>query len=230
MQQQREEAEKKRLALEKKAATQQLVIDTAQQISSLTTAAANVFKAESGKGLLGILFALSAIGVLFATFAKAKALASKSATPPKFRKGGKVDGRTHEEGGEAVTDYDGHVFGEVEKGEWIIGTQPSREHDQFLQKLNEGKYRGVPLANIVDRSVFNTPLSGAEPRINRIEQQHREAKDAQQYRAIVEAQERVGERIVRAITEKETVMPWKNGYREKVRKGSTVITKTVLPE
>lgn len=230
LQQQREEAEKKRLALEKKAATQQLVIDTAQQISSLTTAAANVFKAESGKGLLGILFALSAIGVLFATFAKAKALASKSATPPKFRKGGKVDGRTHEEGGEAVTDYDGHVFGEVEKGEWIIGTQPSREHDKFLQKLNEGKYRGVPLANIVDRSVFNTPLSGAEPRISRIEQQHREAKDAQQYRAIVEAQERVGERIVRAITEKETVMPWKNGYREKVRKGSTVITKTVLPE
>lgn len=230
LQAQRDEAEKKRLALEKRAATQQLVIDTAQQVSSLTTAAANVFKAESGKGLLGILFALSAIGVLFSTFSKAKALAAKSATPPKFRKGTKLEGPTHEGGGLAISDAAGNVVGEAEGGEWLIGTAPSREHDGFLKRLNKGEFRGVPLDRILPRNQAESPISGAVPRINRLEGEHHAARERMEYKAIVEAQERVGNRIVQAITEQPTIYPWKGGYKEVRRNGNVISKNTQIPE
>ena len=34
----------------------------------------------------------------------------------------------------------------IEKGEWIIGTEHSREHSDFLANLNDGKYSGIDIA------------------------------------------------------------------------------------
>lgn len=79
----RKEYEEK-LALQRKAeedsrrlARVQQQLDTAQQVSSLLTATANIWSAEGLKGLLGVPLAIAATGAMWASFISAKAQASK---------------------------------------------------------------------------------------------------------------------------------------------------------
>ena len=225
----RDEAEKKRLELQRKAARQQLLVDSAQQISSLATGAANVLKAESNKGLLGVLFAIGAIATLFAVFAKAKATAAKASEIPKFRKGTKLQGPPHEHGGLAISDSAGRTVGEAEGGEWLIGSQPSREHDAFLKRLNAGQYRGVDLVAVASKATYNTPLTGIEGRTQEMQRLRADAEQSQHFEALVKAYEKGASKIVRAIEEKPIPMPWKDGYRLERTKGNVTTIETVTP-
>lgn len=225
----RDEAEKKRLELQRKAARQQLLVDSAQQISSLATGAANVLKAESNKGLLGVLFAIGAIATLFAVFAKAKATAAKASEIPKFRKGTKLQGPPHEHGGLAISDSAGRTVGEAEGGEWLIGSQPSREHDTFLKRLNAGQYRGVDLVAVASKATYNTPLTGVVGRTQEMQRLRADAEQSQHFEALVKAYEKGASKIVRAIEEKPIPMPWKDGYRLERTKGNVTTIETVTP-
>jgi hypothetical protein len=149
LQAQRRKAAQDRLNLERKAATQQLIIDSAQQGSSLATMAANVIKAESNKGLLGVAFAISAIAFMFKIFAQAKANSQKLSDIPKLRKGKKLEGNTHEGGGNDIFVGGRHRY-EAEAGEWLIGTKPSRLHDRFLSRLNNGEFDNYDLGKIFE--------------------------------------------------------------------------------
>lgn len=231
LQKQREEAEKKRLDLQKKAVRQQLLIDSAQQVSSLATGAANVLKAESNKGLLGVLFAIGAIATLFSVFAKAKATAAKSAADvPKFRKGTKLEGPSHENGGLAISDSYGRTVGEAEGGEWLIGSQPSREHDAFLKRLNAGQFKGVDLMAQTRVASYNSPLTGVTSRTRELQQQRERIEHGQHFEALVRAYEKGATRIVEAIEQKPVAMPWRDGYRIETKTGNVKTIEKVRPE
>jgi hypothetical protein len=146
------EAEEERLELERKAANQRLVQDSLQQASSLALAAAQLISAESSKGLIGIATAAAGLALLFSIFSKAKANAREFSSVPKLRKGKKLKGRTHEQGGNPIYIANDPAPGpayEAEKDEWLIGTAPSREHDKHLEKLNDGEYAGLDLVKIL---------------------------------------------------------------------------------
>lgn len=83
----------KRLELEKKAARQRLIVDSLQQASQLTLAAATLLK-EGSKGFIpGLIIAASGIALIFRIIAQAKANATQFSGPPKFRTGTEfVDG------------------------------------------------------------------------------------------------------------------------------------------
>lgn len=226
-----EEAKKQREAAlkeEAKARRSQILLDSIGQLSSLATASANIFKALSPIPFAGIPLAIATIGLMFGAFAKAKADALKAASVPKFRKGTKLEGRSHEAGGLAISDEHGNIVGEAEGNEWLIGTKPSREHDTFLKRLNQGEFEGVNLDRVFRPSASN-PITDAAPRIARIEQQRREMEQGQHTAALESAYYRAAERIVTAIEEKEVVTPLTN-YRVTKRKGRNTYTKIVKEE
>jgi len=225
----RDDAEKKRLELQRKAARQQLLVDSAQQISSLATGAANVLKAESNKGLLGVLFAIGAIATLFSVFAKAKATAAKASEIPKFRKGTKLEGPSHENGGLAISDSYGRKVGEAEGGEWLIGSQPSREHDAFLKRLNAGQFKGVDLMAQTRAASYNSPLTGVTSRTRELQQQREKIEQGRHFEAMVKAYEKGATRIVEAIEKKPVAMPWKDGYKRETKTDNIKTIEIVTP-
>lgn len=229
--QQLETAKKAQEAAEKeraKAVRTQILLDGAQQISSLITAAANIFKGFSLIPLGGQILAIASITAMFTAFAAAKAAAFKAAAIPKFRKGGKLEGPAHEYGGVPISDNQGNVYGEAEGGEWIVNRQGSREHDRFLNRLNKGEFAGVDLDRLFRPSASN-PITEAAPRIERIEREFREIRETQHTRALESAYYSAAAQIVQAIEEKEVVTPLTN-YRVTKKKGRNTYTKIVKAE
>lgn len=213
---------------EAKARRAQILLDSAGQISALLTASANIFKALSPIQFAGIPLAIATIGVMFAAFAKAKADALKAAAIPKFRKGTRLEGRSHEEGGLAISDQHGNIVGEAEGDEWLIGTRPSREHDKFLERLNKGEFQGVNLNSLFRPSASN-PITEAAPRIERIEREFREVRETQHTAALATAYRDAAREIVQAIEEKEVVMPLKD-YKIMKKRGRNTFTTIVREE
>lgn len=82
-----EKAEAKKLALQKKQARQQLIIDSAQQTSAYLTTVFNLLASESKKGIIGLIaVAAGGLALVGSIVAKAKSNAAQFA-PPKFRDG-----------------------------------------------------------------------------------------------------------------------------------------------
>lgn len=114
------QAEKaKALEEEKKLQQAQQLLDTTTQISSLITAAANIFKGFSKIPLIGQILAIAAVASMFTAFAAAKAQASQITKMEQGGYGdstGVVKGKRHSGGGEKFSD---HI--EVEDGEaWAV--------------------------------------------------------------------------------------------------------------
>lgn len=175
LQAQRRKAAQDRLNLERKAATQQLIIDSAQQGSSLATMAANIVKAESNKGLLGVAFAISAIAFMFKVFAQAKANSLKLSEVPKLRKGARLEGPSHESGGVDIY-VNGKRRYEAEGKEWLIGTAQSIEHDKFLGRLNKGEFKGVNLDRILSARNNGNPYLSHRAILTNQARERREVK------------------------------------------------------
>lgn len=213
---------------EAKARRAQILLDSVSQISSLITASANIFKSLSVIPFAGIPLAIATIATMFGAFAKAKSDALKSAAVPKFRKGTKLEGRSHEAGGLAISDEHGNIVGEAEGDEWLIGTRPSREHDRFLERLNKGEFAGVNL-DALFRTGASNPITEAAPRIERIEREFREIRETQHTAALAQAYYSAAADIVRAIEEKEVVTPLTN-YRVMKKRGRNTYTKIVREE
>ncbi len=220
----------KALKEEAKARRAAILLDSVQQVSGLVTSSVNIFKALSGIPFVGIPLAIATIGLMFGAFAKAKSQALKAAEAPKLRKGAKIKGKTHEQGGEWMIDPTGSVY-EVEDGEWLIGTAHSREHDEFLGNLNKGEYKGLDLAKMAkEHRARQNPISSMMPGVDFVQAQRREVEHALQYNIMREAYTAGAERIVRAIEAKEVVFPFKNGYRVQRKQGNTKIVETILPD
>lgn len=145
--------EKEALAEQRKIQKQRNAIDTAEQIGSLITASANIYKSFSPLGPFGVALAIAAIGTMFGTFAATKIRASRAARA--FKGGplgnylnGDRSGGFIAPGG--ASDIPGRGDGYRIEGtnmrvggdEFIVSEGPAREHGKFLKKLNKGAYRG----------------------------------------------------------------------------------------
>jgi hypothetical protein len=118
-------AENDKIALQKKQARQQLVIDSALQASQITLGIAKLISSEASKGLIGIFTASSGIALLFSILAKAKSQAASLQDIPKFREGTEyLSGKSHEQGG---------VLIEAEGGERIL----SKKLNSKIKMSNE---------------------------------------------------------------------------------------------
>ena len=206
-----EEAKKARdIALkdEAKAKKAQILLDSATQISSLITAAANIFKGFSTIPILGQVLAVGSVAAMFISFAAAKASALKAASVPKLRKGEKTIGRTHEQGGE---------LRELEHGEQTVGASEAYGQDVFFDRMRKGQYKGIDLARAAEsRSDRADPLGESAPRIRGLEQRRAAAMDAQHQKNLARIYESVGNKIVDAIKEKPVVYPTPDGYISEV--------------
>lgn len=221
------EAQEKALKEETKARKAQFLLDSATQLSSLITASANIVKGWSTIPIVGQVLAVASIAAMFAGFAAAKAQAAKAINAPKLRKGEKVQGRSHEQGGE---------LRELEHNEQVVGVSESIGQDVFFNKMRRGEYRGLDLAAIADQHTRTghkqdraDPLGESAPRIRKIEQRRIAAEDRLQLANLSKIYELTAERIVSAINEKPVVYPWKGGYKEAVKTKTGKTTKTVLP-
>lgn len=118
-------AENDKIALQKKQARQQLLIDAALQTSQIVLGVASLLKNEATKGLVGIFTASAGIALLFSLLAKSKAQAASLQSIPKFREGTEyLSGKSHEQGG---------VLIEAEGGERIL----SKKLNAKLKMSNE---------------------------------------------------------------------------------------------
>ncbi len=151
--QEEQKAQKEREKLEKAKLRQKLLQDGVTQASNLVTMGSNVIAAESGKGLLGVGFALAAIAAFVGIFNQIKN-AQKGATDVKLSGGGDIassgasgfvnkSGRTDKYGsrGHRVEDSNLVLGGK----EFVVSEGPAHVHAEFLRKLNEGKYNDLDL-------------------------------------------------------------------------------------
>jgi hypothetical protein len=226
-----DEAKKARdLALqeEAKARRAQIALDSLGQASGLVTASANIFASVSKIPVVGVPLAIATIALMFGAFAKARADALKAAQPPKLRRGMKFDGPTHEQGNEDLV-FDGRRTFAVEKGEWLIGSEHSREHDGFLSMMNKGKFRGVDLVAAVTKSDSGPFLGGSVARIESLSVRRAALESGAGLDSVVQAYEAGTEKIVREIRQRPVVMPWKSGYKIVRKTGSGTDTEIVEP-
>lgn len=219
-----EEAKKLRdaaLKEEVKAKKQQIALDTVTQSVGLITSSVNIFKSLSPLGPLGIGLAIVSIGAMFAAFAAAKAKALKAAEVPKLRKGDKIIGRTHEQGGE---------LRELEHGEQVVGAGESIGQDVFFANMRKGKYKGLDLAAIAEsRGDYQSPIAESAARTTALQVRRDKAAETMHYNAISKAYERGAEKIVDAIKKKPSYAPWKSGYKEIKQTGHGTDTTTFQP-
>lgn len=118
-------AQNEKLALQKKNARQQLIVDAALQASQTTLAVVNLIRSGASNGLIGLFAAASGIALLFSLIAKSKAQAASLQDIPKFREGTEyLTGKSHEQGG---------VLIEAEGGERIL----SKKLNAKLKMSNE---------------------------------------------------------------------------------------------
>jgi hypothetical protein len=140
-----EEKKRREAALKEKQKLQkrQALIDAAVQASSLITATAQIFAAESTKGLAGVLVAVGAIASLFAIFAATKSKIKAAST--QLRHGGSGDktgmftGRSHEQGGEKFLD---HVEVESDEAWGVLSRPASRKYGNAFHKMVEAMNNG----------------------------------------------------------------------------------------
>jgi len=157
----REQAEAKRIELAKKAARQQLLIDAAQQASSLATSAANFFQSNSKVPVVGIALAISAISTMFALFQRAKAIANQAAAPIELAEGMiGIPGASHDaqKRGAKVMRIEGTPY-TIEGGESVINKRATAEHSGFLTALNDNKFKGVNL-DAIGQMILKRPAMG----------------------------------------------------------------------
>ena len=206
---------------EAKAKRQQIALDSAVQLSSLVTTAANIFKGFSTIPILGQVLAVISVAAMFASFAAAKSKALKAAEPPKLRKGAKIIGRTHEQGGE---------LRELEDKEQVVGAAESAGQDVFFDRLRKGKYKGLDLAAIAEgRGDYQSPISESAARTTALQARRDKATETMHYNAITRAYERGADKIVDAIKKKKSYAPWKGGYKEISETGHGTDTKVYQP-
>jgi len=133
-----------------KLASLDIAIATIQQTTTLTLAAAELFKNAAKSSLnpiLGVILGIAAAGSMFAGFQaiKSKLKASQDAVP-KFREGGVFDvlkGKaSHESRGVSLVDNNGDQLAEFEGDEklFIVNKGSSSKHEDLLRAINDDDF------------------------------------------------------------------------------------------
>lgn len=192
-----DQEQQRRLELERKAANRQLLIDSLLQASQITLAAAKLAASEASKGVIGIVTALSGLALLTTIIARAKSNAIELSEPEQLRKGKKLEGPSHENGGVPLN-VDGRLY-EAEGGEWLIGSAPSKIHDDFLAKLNSGKYNNIPLHDLAEmarNSRFGSVVSHTKDQRKRFEEAEINSRYQRMENVFRDGMVELGDRVV----------------------------------
>lgn len=135
--QEQEQAENKRLELEKKAARQRLFINSTERASQLALAAAKLTAAEAGKGIIGLGLALAGLALIRSIVSQSNAINAQFEVPG-FWKGTKyVDGP-----GSYTSDS---IVARLSKGERVLTADQNKkvgsvENDDLVSTYKVGKF------------------------------------------------------------------------------------------
>src|SRR5690606_21290157 len=161
-------AEKEAAKLRRGQQAAQLAANLVQQGSNLATAVTQIFTANAGIPIVGIINAGVAIAAMFAAFAKAKSQA-QTAVSQRAYKGGPLHDYL---GGErrsgfvkrgGASDKPGRGNGYRVEGtglvfggdEFMMNEDDSRIHDKFLTAMNKSAFRNVDLNSLVDNQAIS---------------------------------------------------------------------------
>jgi len=157
----------KRLAIQKKAANEQLAIESVQQAASLTTAAAKLIASEASKGLVGLVIGIGALSLLFSTISRAKANAASFASAPVLREGtasveGMLVGPSHEGGGiPGYYNKNGNRYAvEMEGGERVFSRKHNAKFAPLFDAIQGGELGGMAdiLGIVGNEPLYNSAL------------------------------------------------------------------------
>ena len=146
LEQTKKQEAQKALEEKKKIQKQQLIIDTITQVSSLITAAAQVFQSVASIPFVGVALGAALVAGMIGSFIAAKVMAFKAINNEKAEKGkfGVIKGRRHSDGGE---NFDDHI--EVEDGEaygvFSRGATNKHRHiiESFVNSVNKDDKDGM---------------------------------------------------------------------------------------
>lgn len=154
-------------------------LDTALQVSSLLTAAAQILKGFSKMPIIGQVLAVAAIAAMFASFAAAKI---KAASMTKLVEGGTgtetgmITGQSHAEGGEHFLD---HV--EVERGErWgVLNRKASDKYGRTFDSIVSSFNRDEIPEFVAPENVNNIRVenNGPNSRLDKVIAEQRKLND-----------------------------------------------------
>jgi hypothetical protein len=147
-------AREKALADQRRARLQQLALETLTQASNLATASSQIFSTFAGLPFgIGIPIAASVIAAMIGSFIGLKVQAFKAASQ-RFNKGGQLP----DVGGDGRSDYGNQQGHRIEGtdimvggGEYVVNARDTKEHSDFLKRLNDGEFRNVDLAAVVSK-------------------------------------------------------------------------------
>lgn len=165
LEQERALAEQRKVALEKKAARQSILANSAAQASELVLAATKIMGAHANIPFAGIAIGLGFLGVLVSTINKLKAANTvRLFTGGRIPLNGKDDrfGQGHRIEGTNI---------EVGAGEWVMKRTVSDEHDAFLAAMNADRFKGIDLVSVTQKALHNDPVSVSVSAITDLEKQ-----------------------------------------------------------
>lgn len=150
--------EAKALAQKKAAQRQQLVLDSALQLSGLITTSVNILKGWSTIPFVGQVLGVTAVAAMFAAFAATRARAF-AATKLKHGGQGKVDGNSiivgpsHDNDGVGIEAEGGEFFGTDGKRFGVVNKKMTSKHFDLLAAINKDDKAGMVAA--VSRITMN---------------------------------------------------------------------------
>jgi hypothetical protein len=124
----------------------EIAANQAMTITTMIRAAADVFGGLSKIPLgVGVILGVAAVASLYAAFSSIRSKFQAANQVPKLRKGKRlVEGSTHENGGMDVYDNrTGKHLYNIEKEEWLIGSEPSAKHNRLLENINDDTFKNL---------------------------------------------------------------------------------------
>lgn len=227
-----EEIKQQKELLENRKAMQkaQIALDTASQLSSLITASTNIFKGFSEIPIVGIPLAIAMIGLMFGTFVASKLKAIQAVNNQKFRHGGWIGGKSHEEGGNKFFSANGDGI-EHEKGEFVVKKESAKKYGRLLEAMNDDNFNGITtsdaeVVSLFKQLGFDVDLSSAKKNGQELQIQLLSVGySIKEGQTLAEINEGIQELI---RMEKDTPKSWSDGVFNFVKKGHKIEKTRIL--
>ena len=156
--QQEEQIKQKEELMKKQAQMQkiQLAMDSVEQLSSLITASASIWKGFMGVSPFLAPLAIALIATMFGTFAASKIKAAKMIDQQTVQhgEGGEIVGRSHQGGGEKYYSADGKHVKELEDGEFVVKKRQYGKFGKLVRAINEDDFSGLSINDYAIAEMF----------------------------------------------------------------------------
>jgi hypothetical protein len=228
LEEQRNEAEKKRRQAALDAQKFNLAVSTTETAASLTQGIANIIASEAKFGLAGIITAAAGIVGLFALFNQFKGVAAEQASINSLYDGGQIanhhsDDRYGE--GLRVVDKNNNTINRVGGGEWVVNKQTSNKQHKFIKRLNNKEFDDVDLDTLINDSIIqNANSSNLANSQQIIIQQERDAMD---YERMEKIYSKNIDRLISSQKEKTYYLPMNQDYEEITKNGKNTYRKKI---